>query len=697
MLSTPTATAKSKRISRTTSVRPSRKAKGPLDKHVQIVSKSPPAVRLSPPSTPTKRPQRSGDTAPSQKKRCRIGSIDTVAESSDQTITETPSSVSRRRVHAERKGVSAARGRKSVKKSLESSLLECLNTKSPGDQCESQKPSKSTMASNKSTSEFTNVQELSSSTSSSLDSGKLQSFIEKSSQSVSSSTVNGSTSTARVSSRIRGAVKDVLQIPSASAGSSLSNNGGKIQKKLSPAQMREQLSKTCKLSDLQARLSKVKQFVDQSKIQQKATKDSTSLAKSSSKKAKEASSEKMDETFMPAYQKYSSLIKSSPDTLTLPFKYRILEEMFRSMDTVVSMLHNRSETCSFPKLKQAVQEMCRRTFELRNVGQIKTVYPTAYFMKRESKGPKDKTMELIIETNTGSGVQTPAGPDSSEPSAPTKNSSTCKLMSRFTPSMLIARRTIFHNNLLDIVKEHHCEFLSNLDRPLSVPNDKLTRWHPKFPLDQIAEVESADLPQPPAVKTYNTAKDVLDKARVVINPRVAKALEVVAKNSALLKAEKEKPKVEEKSSSKQPVKNETKTSAVSGVNQSLLDRIRAKEAMNLTAMMTRNPADQERISMLERLPELCRILRVYFIAEKKAAIPVESAVLKLTESYQSALSKAQCEKHVSLMVETLPEWVTMVKVRKDQYLKINKTKDMVQVNERLRQLLRESKYDKGQS
>ena len=56
-------------------------------------------------------------------------------------------------------------------------------------------------------------------------------------------------------------------------------------------------------------------------------------------------------------------------------------------------------------------------------------------------------------------------------------------------------------------------------------------------------------------------------------PQVAKALEVVAKNSALLKAEKEKPKVEEKSSSKQPVKNETKTSAVSGVNQSLLDRV----------------------------------------------------------------------------------------------------------------------------
>ncbi len=63
------------------------------------------------------------------------------------------------------------------------------------------------------------------------------------------------------------------------------------QAKVSPAEMRERLSKTCKLSDLQARLSKVKQFVDQSKIQQKDTKDSSPA--SSSTKAKEASSEKM--------------------------------------------------------------------------------------------------------------------------------------------------------------------------------------------------------------------------------------------------------------------------------------------------------------------------------------------------------------------------------------------------------------------
>ena len=67
-----------------------------------------------------------------------------------------------------------------------------------------------------------------------------------------------------------------------------------------------------------------------------------------------------EELAPPAYQKYHALVSSAPPTLLLPYRYKLLEEMFRNADTVVSMLHNRSETCTFPKLKQAVQEMCRR-------------------------------------------------------------------------------------------------------------------------------------------------------------------------------------------------------------------------------------------------------------------------------------------------------------------------------------------------
>lgn len=55
---------------------------------------------------------------------------------------------------------------------------------------------------------------------------------------------------------------------------------------------------------------------------------------------------------------------------------------------------------------------------------------------------------------------------------------------------------------------------------MSVEDDKIVRWHPKFRVDDVPDVKEADLPQPPVVKMYNSANDVLEKARDMIAPRV---------------------------------------------------------------------------------------------------------------------------------------------------------------------------------
>ena len=65
------------------------------------------------------------------------------------------------------------------------------------------------------------------------------------------------------------------------------------------------------------------------------------------------------------------------------------------------------------------------------------------------------------------------------------------------------------------------EFLSKLERPLSVPDDKITRWHPRFSLDEVPDVEEADLPQPPNVKSFTSAKDVLHHAQSNLPSRVS--------------------------------------------------------------------------------------------------------------------------------------------------------------------------------
>ena len=65
-------------------------------------------------------------------------------------------------------------------------------------------------------------------------------------------------------------------------------------------------------------------------------------------------------------------------------------------------------------------------------------------------------------------------------------------------------------------------FLSTLDRPLTVDDDKITRWHPKFLVDQLPAIEVAELPQPPEVNRIFTAKAALEEARNRLTPKVRK-------------------------------------------------------------------------------------------------------------------------------------------------------------------------------
>ena len=44
---------------------------------------------------------------------------------------------------------------------------------------------------------------------------------------------------------------------------------------------------------------------------------------------------------------------------------------------------------------------------------------------------------------------------------------------------------------------------------MEVPEDQLTRWHPRFNVDGVPDIEPAELPQPPAVEKLTTAQEVL--------------------------------------------------------------------------------------------------------------------------------------------------------------------------------------------
>ena len=41
------------------------------------------------------------------------------------------------------------------------------------------------------------------------------------------------------------------------------------------------------------------------------------------------------------------------------------------------------------------------------------------------------------------------------------------------------------------------QFLSSLDPPLDIPDEKILRWHPAFQLDMVPDIDEAELPKPP--------------------------------------------------------------------------------------------------------------------------------------------------------------------------------------------------------
>ncbi|XP_071612617.1 DNA replication factor Cdt1 isoform X2 [Heliangelus exortis] len=369
----------------------------------------------------------------------------------------------------------------------------------------------------------------------------------------------------------------------------------------------------------------------------------------------------------PAYQRFHTLAQDLPPGLSLPYKFKVLAEMFRSMDTISGMLFNRAETITFAKVKRGVQDMMHRQFEERHVGQIKAVYPTSYRLRQEKNVPtfggKKSEYQLTLEPVVGEEEKVGGRP-------------------HLSASRLLERRREFHRNLVNIVKQHHKAFLAALNPPMVVPEEKLTRWHPRFNVDEVPDITPAELPQPPQEERLTTAQEVLSTARGMLPPKMEKALANLALRTA--EADAGEPVV-----SKAPSPAST-SRALKGVSQALLERVRAKERQKLEALLTRDAGQEERVAMLGRLPAMARVLRGVFVAEKKPALSMEVACARMAESYNTQMPPGEMEKHLRLFAELLPDWVGIHSIRTDTYVKLDKGKDLSIITERLTKALKEA-------
>ncbi|XP_011880645.1 PREDICTED: DNA replication factor Cdt1 [Vollenhovia emeryi] len=403
-----------------------------------------------------------------------------------------------------------------------------------------------------------------------------------------------------------------------------------------------------------------------------------------------------------AYQRYLSLAESEISGLTLPYNYRFLAEIFRSVDTVSAMLFNRKELITFNKLKPAVQELLRRNFTLEHLAKIKTVYPDAYTYHQEKHRnfgsvSKQEKYELVLTPV----VEKINGRNTPDADNVLKTASE----SNMSPTILLERRKKFYNALLERVKNEHEKFLLSFESPslMNIPREKIVRWHPEFNVESCKQIEQAVLPRPPHVEKQS-ARDVLDKAKSLFHcgTRMEKALQKLAE--ANLTSKSKSPSSTEDSTTQTTedgipkvniaiVATPPNTPSIQitdhlstlfkGIPKALLEKVRAKQAAKALEAMTRPPNADKEAALYSRLPELAKLLRNIFVAEKKGVLPMEVVMQKLDNSFRTKLTLQEMEEHIRQLCKLLPTWTSIHNVRKVDYLKLDKNVELAKIIKQL--------------
>jgi len=283
-----------------------------------------------------------------------------------------------------------------------------------------------------------------------------------------------------------------------------------------------------------------------------------------------------------------------------------------------------------------------------------------------------------------------------------------------SPVIITERRRIFRHNLLKIAHGHHRTFLSSLIPPIVIPSDKLvTRWHPKFRLDEVPDIGAGAVPEKAAAvanERINTARDVLAKAQNIIenaNPKMKKALQDLLKKTT---EDKDKDKKSHNPSASASVsaglnsnpstaptstvqhgnnKNTKKSlAALKGISQSLIEKIRAREHEKSIRAMTLTPEEIRQKTMLNRLPDFVKMLRNTMVAEKKTALTLSFIVERLGHSTHGTLSPGDVEDHIRLLASKLPIFVTIIRSTQGEYVKVNKDLDINDLLDSLKEIIR---------
>ncbi|KAL1231492.1 DNA replication factor [Trichinella spiralis] len=375
----------------------------------------------------------------------------------------------------------------------------------------------------------------------------------------------------------------------------------------------------------------------------------------------------------PAHEQLASLA-SEQSELALPGHFSFLLDTFRAMDLVISLC-NRRDLVTFENVKKSVEKLNRRTFTLHHLGQIKTIYPNAYTFKVKEKSREFRNMDgsyydFIIIPNVDDDLELPgdrkstidnksetdcASVEVQLPSSPTANkpgTSNVMVVSRklFTPERLRYRAKLFHEKLLDIVREHHKKFLQSLNPPVELSaqdENRILRWHPNFHLEEVPEIPASELPVIPRRSKPVTCAEFLDQLtdKTKLADPIYDALKKVA-SAAASDIKTEVSEIDLKDTNMQVKKKNAIPAAV-------LEKVRAREAMKKKELMFRTSKETQLALRKSRLLDIARILKLAYLIEGKTSMHMDDITTQLRNSYKSLLSKDEIMEHLKLLCDLI--------------------------------------------
>ena len=280
---------------------------------------------------------------------------------------------------------------------------------------------------------------------------------------------------------------------------------------------------------------------------------------------------------VPAYQRYHSLARPVDRTLPLPHSHLRLLDLFRDTDTIIAMAHNKGESLGLGELAGQVRRLQGRRWDTARLQQIICVFPQAYRLTWVRPQPgRDKELriapnmrfrrDLLEQFHTGE-----------------------ETFVRLSPELQVERKEFFRNALLELVKDHHEEFLASLDPPITAARDRLTKWHKDFCLDSVPEIECASLGGP---------TEDQDKVQDNVGSKERKT---VGGADWSLPVERLQSPVKAVADSTEP--------GLAGLSPALVAKVRAREAAQQVREMTRTKQQLDRIATLKKLPGMARLLR----------------------------------------------------------------------------------------